>query len=256
VAWHVFLYLSCQFVEFSPALFEWLGWRRVRKWAMRLTLGATIFGVMLSTLHQSALGALFLLAPGKLHPLWYSPLLPLFFFVSSIFAGISVVIVESTLSSRAFGHKTGPEHEQKLNRLSVGLAKAGAVVMYSYFGIKLIGIMHSNGWGLLGTPLGQWFLVELVGFVLVPCLLYAWGYATRSVRLIRWTAALAVVGVILNRLNVSIIAFNWQETERYVPRWSEVVITIAIITAAVLTFRWIVNRMPVLHQDPSFESEF
>ncbi|HZK67885.1 MAG TPA: hypothetical protein VFD42_10155, partial [Chloroflexota bacterium] len=75
VGWHVALYLTCQFVEFSPALFEWLGWKRVRAWAARLALGTTVFGVMLSTLHQSALGGLFLLAPTKLHPLWWSPLI-------------------------------------------------------------------------------------------------------------------------------------------------------------------------------------
>ena len=72
VAWHVALYLSTQFVEFCPAVFEWLGADRFRAWALKLTIGATIFGVILSTLHQSALGALYLLAPTKLHPLWYS----------------------------------------------------------------------------------------------------------------------------------------------------------------------------------------
>ncbi len=256
VAWHVGLYLACQFVEFSPAVFEWLGWRRVRQWAVRLTLGATIFGVMLSTLHQSALGGLFLLAPGKLHPLWYSPLLPVFFFVSSIFAGISMVIVESTLSHQAFKDQLGGnEHQARLDRLTFGLGKAAAVVMFTYFGIKLIGLMHADGFAMLGTPLGQWFLVELVGFVLGPCLLFSWGYLHRRLGVIRLAAALAVIGVILNRLDVSIIAFNWQEADRYVPRWSEVAVTLAIVTVGVLTYRWIVNRMPVLREDPEFGSE-
>jgi len=256
VAWHVALYLTCQFVEFSPAVFEWLGWRRVRQWAVRLTLGATIFGVMLSTLHQSALGGLFLLAPGKLHPLWYSPLIPLFFFVSSIFAGISIVIVESTLSHKAFAHQLDSDDDAHLERLTVGLAKAASVVMFTYFGIKLIGLMHGNGWSYLPTPLGEWYLVEMLGFVLLPCFLYAHGYLTRNVTLIRWTAFLTVIGVIVNRLNVSIIAFNWQEADRYVPRWSELLITLAIVTTMILTFRWIVNRMPVLREDPSYPSEF
>jgi Ni/Fe-hydrogenase subunit HybB-like protein len=100
VAWHVFLYLTVQFIEFSPAVFEWLGWKRVRSWVAKLTIGATIAGLILSTLHQSALGALFLLAPTKLHPLWYSELLPVFFFVSSIIAGLSMVVFESTVSQR------------------------------------------------------------------------------------------------------------------------------------------------------------
>ncbi|MGE5620855.1 MAG: NrfD/PsrC family molybdoenzyme membrane anchor subunit [Sphingomonadaceae bacterium] len=255
VAWHVALYLTCQFLEFSPAVFEWLGWKRLRAWAVRLALGATIFGVMLSTLHQSALGALFLLAPNKLHPLWYSPLIPLFFFVSSIFAGLSMVIVESMISHRVFSDQVGHDGHEKLERLTLGLGKAASVVMFTYFGIKLIGIMHADAWGYLGTPLGLWFLVELLGFVLIPCFLFARGAITGSVRLVRATAVITVLGIILNRINVSMVAFNWELPNRYFPRWSEFAITIAIVTVFILTFRWIVNRMPVLYEHPDFPSE-
>ncbi len=255
VAWHVGLYLTCQFVEFSPAVFEWLGWGRFRKWAVRVALGATIFGVMLSTLHQSALGALFLLAPGKIHPLWYSPLIPLFFFVSSIFAGLSMVIVESMISHKVFSDQVDGEHQARLGRLTIGLGKAASVVMFTYFGIKLIGVMHADAWGYLATPMGLWFLVEMLGFVLLPCFLFARGAIIGSVRLIRATAVIAVLGIILNRVNVSMVAFNWQMPERYFPRWSEFAITLAIVTLFILTFRWIVNRMPVLYEHPDFPSE-
>lgn len=252
VAWHVFLYLTCQFVEFSPAVFEWLGWKRIRDWALKLTVGATVFGVMLSTLHQSALGALFLLAPGKLHPLWYSPLLPLFFFVSSIIAGLSMVIVESTLSHRIFNGQSGPEHAARLERLTLGLGKAASLVLFPYFWLKVIGVVHGNNWDLLNTPLGRWFSVEMMVLVLLPCFLFLWGAQTRNVSLVRLTAVLTVIGIIINRLNVSIIAFNWDAAERYVPRWTEVAITLAIVTVGLLTFRWIVNRMPVLQEHPDY----
>ncbi|MHC4235809.1 MAG: NrfD/PsrC family molybdoenzyme membrane anchor subunit, partial [Planctomycetota bacterium] len=89
VGWHVALYLTVQFLEFCPAIFEWLNLKKFRKWAAYLTIGATVFGVILSTLHQSALGALFLLAPGKVHPLWYSPFIPVLFFTSAVVAGMS-----------------------------------------------------------------------------------------------------------------------------------------------------------------------
>lgn len=204
VAWHVFLYLTCQFVELSPAVLEWLGWRKVREWAVKLTIGATILGVMLSTLHQSALGALFLLAPGKFHPLWYSSLLPLFFFVSSIIAGISMVIIESTLSHRIFNGQTGPEHAARLERITLGLGKAASLVLFHYFWLKVIGLIHGNSWALLGTPLGRWFLVEMLGFILLPCFLFLWGAQNRKVALVRFTAALTVIGIIMNRLNVSL----------------------------------------------------
>lgn len=252
VAWHVFLYLTCQFVEFSPAIMEWLGWKKMREWTLKLTIGATVFGVMLSTLHQSALGALFLLAPAKLHPLWYTPLIPLFFFISSIIAGLSMVIVESTLSHRIFNGQTGPEHTVQLERITLGLGKAASVVLFLYFWLKLIGLVHGNHWDLLGTPLGSWFLLETLGFVLAPCFLFLWGVQSRNVTLVRFTAVLTVIGIIVNRLNVSIIAFNWDVAQRYSPRWSEIVITVAIITAGILTFRWIVNRMPVLREDPKY----
>ncbi len=255
VAWHVLLYLACQFVEFSPAVFEWLGWRTLRKWAVRVALGATILGVMLSTLHQSALGALFLLTPSKLHPLWYSPLIPLFFFVSSIVAGMSMVIIESMLSHRIFMGESGPEHKRQLDNITLGLGKGAALVLFPYFWFKVIGVMHSNSWSLLSTPLGYWFLVEILGFVALPCFLFLLGVRNRNVGLVRFTAVLTVVGIIVNRLNVSIIAFNWNVADRYVPRWSEVLITITIITLGLLTFRWIVNRLPVLRPHPEYEDE-
>jgi Ni/Fe-hydrogenase subunit HybB-like protein len=255
VAWHVFLYLTCQFVEFSPAVFEWLGWKKVRAFALKLTVGATIIGVVLSTLHQSALGALFLLMPGKVHPLWYSPLIPLFFFVSSIAGGLSMVIIESMLSHRYFGGGSGPEHAEKLNRLTLGLGKAAALVLFPYFWLKFIGVMHSNSWSYLATPIGYWFLVEMLGFILLPCFLFLWGSQRGNVALVRFTACLTALGIIINRLNVSVISFNWNAADRYVPRWTEIMVTVTIVTIGILVFRWVVNRLPVLHEHPDYPQQ-
>jgi len=252
VAWHVFLYLTCQFVEFSPAVMEWLGWKKLREWTVKLTVGATVFGVMLSTLHQSALGALFLLAPAKLHPLWYTPLLPWFFFISSIIAGMSMVIMEGMLSHRIFNGHADSDHTSRLERITLGLGKAASLVLFLYFWLKVVGLVHGNHWDLLSTPLGSWFLVEMLGFILAPCFLFLWGVKSKNVALVRFTAVLTVIGIILNRLNVSVIAFNWDISERYVPRWSEIAVTIAIITLGLIAFRWIVNRMPVLKEHPEY----
>jgi Ni/Fe-hydrogenase subunit HybB-like protein len=252
VAWHVFLYLTVQFLEFCPAILEWLGWRNVHRWATKLTIGATVFGVILSTLHQSALGALFLMAPTKLHPLWYSPFIPIYFFVSSIVAGLSVVIVESTLSHKIFRDQIDPRWHVDLDALTLGLGKAASVVLFTYFFLKLLGIADGGHWDLLKTPLGRWFQVELLGLVLLPCFLLAHGVRERNVRLVRGAAVLSVVGIVINRLNVSIIAFNWNVPDRYVPSWMEIVTSITIITLGVLTFRWIVNRMPVLREHPEY----
>lgn len=252
VAWHVFLYLTVQFLEFCPAVFEWLGWKVVRRWAVRLTIGATAFGVILSTLHQSALGALFLMAPAKLHPLWYSPFIPIYFFISSIAAGLAMVIVESALSHRILRDQIDPAQHVDVDRITLGLGKAASVVLFTYFFLKLLGVADGGHWGLLDSGYGRWFTFELLGLVLLPTFLFAHGVRTRNVKLVRGTAALTVLGIVINRLNVSLIALNWNAAERYLPSWMEVVTTITIITLGLLTFRWIVNRMPVLHEHPAY----
>lgn len=254
VAWHVGLYLTVQFLEFAPVVLEWLNWKVAHKWATLILVGACIAGVILSTLHQSALGALFLLAPTKVHPLWYSPLIPVFFFVSSIIAGLSMVIFESALSHRIFKKRVNPDNHAQLNRVTLGLGKAASVGLLCYFFLKLIGLAHSNNWDLLGTAMGTWFLVEILIFVLLPCLLFAWGVRNKNMGLVRFTAFITVVGIIINRLNVSVIGFiNINAPERYFPRWTEFALTIAIITMGLVVFRWIVNRMPVLSEHPEYE---
>ena len=257
VAWHVALYLTCQFVEWCPAIFEWLNMKKFRLWFLRLTLGATIFGVILSTLHQSALGSLFLLMPSKLHPLWYSSLIPVYFFISAIISGISMVIVESMLSHRVFKEqvpKIGMNHDQ-FDRITIGLGKAASALLITYFCIKLIGVAHGNNWYLIPTKYGYWWLVEVVGFVLIPAFLFAIGVRNDNAKLVRVTAVITVIGIALNRINQSIICFNWNAEERYVPHWMEITITITIITIGLLTFRWIINRMPILYDHPDYKIE-
>lgn len=251
IAWCVGLYSSVLAMEFLPPVFEWLGWRKARTLAVRATVGLTVLGVMLSTLHQSSLGALFLMAPTKLHPLWYSPFIPAYFFISSIVAGLSMVIVESAISHKAF--KSRANHHVNLDRLVIGLARGASVVLFAYFFVKLQGVADSTRWDLLDTPMGYWYLFELLGFVLAPCLLFAIGARRGHVTLIRWTAAWTVLGIVVNRLNVSVIAFNWNTPDRYVPSWIEVMISITLVTLGVQVFRWIVNRMPVLRDDPRYE---
>lgn len=256
VGWHVALYLSCQFVEFCPAIFEWLGWKKFRKWVVRLTIGATVLGVILSTLHQSALGALFLLAPSKLHPLWYTPFLPVFFLTSAVIGGITMVIFESMLSHRVFSRQISHHDHENSDRLTVGLGKAAAAALFGYFCLKWIGVAHGLHWDLLNTPMGRWFLVEVLGFVLVPCFIFVWAVRRKSAPWVRFAAIYTVIGIILNRVNVSIIAFNWNVPDPYFPKWTEFMVTITIITVGLLTFRWIVNRMPVLWEHPEYEPEY
>jgi Ni/Fe-hydrogenase subunit HybB-like protein len=255
VAACVALYLTVLFIEFSPAALEWLGLKRARQLVVKLTLLLTIFGVVLSTLHQSSLGALFLIAPSKLHPLWYSPYLPIFFFVSSIIAGLSMVIFESTLSHHYFAAKMDEAHLKEKDAVALGFAKAAALVLAGYFIIKVIGISEGNNWHLLGTDYGLWFLVELLGFVALPCFLYAVGVRDKNLKLIKWTAAWTVLGIVVNRFNVCLVAFNWYlpPEERYFPHWMEIAISVFLVTIGIIAYRFIVTRMPILYAHADYE---
>ena len=257
VAACVALYLTVLFIEFSPAAMEWIGLKRARSIVVKLTLLLTIFGVILSTLHQSSLGALFLIAPSKLHPLWYSSYLPVFFFVSSIIAGLSMVIFESTLSHRYFADKMDEAHLKEKDDIALGFGKAASLVLAGYFIIKIIGISESNNWHLLGTSYGLWFLVEILGFVALPCFLYAIGVREKKLKLIKWTAALTVFGVIVNRFNICLVAFNWHlpSSERYFPHWMEIGISIFLVTVGLIVYRFIVTRMPILYAHPDYPEE-
>jgi len=253
VGWHVALYLTTQFVELFPPIFEWLDAEKLRKWSLKITIGATIFGVILSTLHQSALGALFLLMPGKVHPLWYSSYIPLYFFLSSIFAGLSMIILVSSLSKNFLRHRADASFLSNLDNLTLGMGKGAAVVLFAYFAMKLIGVAHGNHWALLSTGYGKWFMLEMLGFVLLPCFLFAVGYRNRDVRLLRFTSVLTIIGIFINRLNVALITFNWQLSHREYPKWTEYVVVVSLLTIGVLAYRWFVNRLPILRQHPSYQ---
>lgn len=252
----VSLYLTVLFLEFSPIPLEWLGMRRLRTTMVKLTMGLTILGVLLSTLHQSSLGALFLIAPSKLHPLWYSPYIAVFFFVSSIVAGLAMVICEASLSHKFFHDKMDATYLAEHDPLVFQYGKAAALVLAGYFTIKLIGISTGNAWHYLFTGYGAWFLVELLGFVLLPCFLFAVGSRNRDPGLIKFSAILSVLGIVLNRLNVSLIAFNWHLpwNERYIPHWKEVALSVFMVTCLILIFRFVVTRMPVFHEHPDYSS--
>ena len=229
------------------ALWEWLGWDKVRRFWSKLTIWLAILGVVLSTLHQSSLGSLFLIAPTKLHPLWYTMYLPLFFFISSIIAGLSMVIVESALSHRLFACSFRL-FTFNLNTYARA-CKSRCRRTLCYFFLKLIGLAEGNYWDLLNTPYGHLYLTELIGFVALPCALYVYGVRSRNVRLVRITGGWTVIGVFFNRFNVSMIAMNWQTSPHYTPSWMEVTVSLALVMMGIWLFRWLVNRLPVMSTD-------
>ena len=128
------------------------------------------------------------------------------------------------------------------------MAKGASITLFAYFFFKGLVFVHGKQWTMLNDFWGIWYLVEMLGFVLVPCLLFAFGVRNEKVRVIQVAAIFTMIGVVLNRLNVSVIAFNWNAAVRYVPSWMEIVVTLAIVFSEIWVFRWIVTRMPVFEE--------
>ena len=252
VAWHFILYMGSLFIEFFPTVTEWIGLKKQRKFFVSLTLGVVIFGIALSTLHQSGLGALFLMAKTKIHPLWYSEFIPILFFISSIFAGLSLVIILESINQRVFKRIMSYVFKSSHKNIMLSLAKTCAVTLFVYFSMTVLVFIHGKNYVYLGSPWGYWYLLEVIGFVVIPCALFIYGYRNLNLLVVRLAAVMVIVGIILNRLNISTFAYHWQENMIHFPTWMEIVVSLAVIFVQILVFRWIVRRMPVYTESPEW----
>jgi c(7)-type cytochrome triheme protein len=159
--------------------------------------------VLLSTLHQSSLGTLFVIVPEKMHALWYTPLLPVAFFLSAIAAGLAMVIAESYLSARAFGRRL------ELDLLQ-DLARAMVLILAIYGIVKLQDLIYRDALALAfaRTPEAFLFLAEVIFGVLIPMILLSLPKVRRDQGGLFCSALLVILGLILNRLNVCITALQ------------------------------------------------
>ncbi len=255
VAWHFLLYMIAQLIEFSPTIAEWLGAKRARKILSGMTIAAVIFGITLSMLHQSGLGALYLMAKDKINPLWYSEFIPVLFFVSSIFAGLSMVIFEGSISHKVFFSQISEKNHKAQKGIIRGLAKICAGTLFAYFFLQILVFIHDKNWNFLDTPMGYWFMIEIFGFVLLPLILFVYSYRRNNTFLIKLAALITMLGVIMNRLNVTVIGFRWDAPVQYIPSWMEIVVTLTVIFTEIWIFRWVINRMPVLRDSPKWVKE-
>jgi len=252
VAWHFILYMGSLFIEFSPTITEWATLKRPRKFVASLTLAVVIFGIALSTLHQSGLGALFLMAKPKIHPLWYSEFIPILFFISSIFAGLSLVIILETIGRRVFKKEMSATHKNSHSNIMIGLARICSITMFVYLFMVILVFLHNKGLNYINSPWGYWYLVEVIGFVLIPCLIFLFGFKRLNLNLVRIAAGISIIGIILNRLNISTFTYQWYENTIHFPTWMEIVVSAAVIFVQILVFRWIVRRMPVYNEPPGW----
>ena len=240
VAWCVMLYTSVLALEFSPAVLERFGFNKISHLIHQLITPLVIIGVMLSTLHQSSLGSLYLIVPSKLHPLWYSQLLPLFFFTSAIGAGLGMVILESYLSGRAFGRHL------EMNLLApMGRPIVAVLGIYGLMRIQVIARNGSYHDILNFTYEGRMFLLEFVIGVMAPVILLSIRKVRENPTGLVVGAFLAVMGFVMNRLNVSITGMERAAGAHYMPSAMEITVSIALIGIAMAVFALACRYLPI-----------
>jgi Ni/Fe-hydrogenase subunit HybB-like protein len=244
VAMCVMFYTAVLALEFLPALFERLRWRRAWIIAHKITLPLVIVGILLSTMHQSSLGSLWLTTPGKLNDLWFTPLLPVFFWISAIAVGLGMVVVESNLSSRGF--KRGLEQN-----LLASLSKGTAFVLLFYVAFRLADLAVRGKLGLAFEPTLQalLFWIEIGLCALVPAILMLSPKFRANKNALFTAAGVVVAGGILNRLNVSIFGHWSYFGPVYFPSWMEIVLSLALVSIGVVVFIAAVKYLPVFPRE-------
>jgi Ni/Fe-hydrogenase subunit HybB-like protein len=242
VAWCVMLYTTVLALEFAPAVFERFRMRTPLRVIRFIQIPLVIAGVILSTLHQSSLGTLYLIVPYKLHPLWYSPLLPVLFYVSAICVGLAMAIFESRHSSRAFGRPFELPLLASLGRvLAVGLA--------FYLTLRFIDLGKRDALRYIFEPRIESLLFGLeISLMLLPMLLLFRHRVRLNPGALYASAVLVVFGFVTNRLNVSLTGLESAAGVTYVPKWTEVAVTLAIIALGFALFRFLAAHLPVFEE--------
>lgn len=245
VSWCVMLYSTVLALEFSPALVEKIPWAGLRTWYLRwhheILVGLVMVGVVLSSLHQSFLGGLYLLTKGKLDPLWYSPYLTTLFYLSAIPAGLAVTVMALYLSVRSLNVKLDPGVLSEVGRVIAPLL--------ALYGIFRVVDLSKNGalhylWMWREETLSFWLEIGL--FVIVPLVLLNLPKVRNNPQSLYWTCATVVGGFMANRLNVSITGLQSSSGVYYVPKWTEFATSLMVLTFVVLAFRYAVIYLDIL----------
>jgi Ni/Fe-hydrogenase subunit HybB-like protein len=248
VAYCVMLYTSVLSLEFSPVLLERFNLQKPLKIIRKALIPLVIVGVILSTLHQSSLGTLYLIMPTKLHAFWYSPLLPVFFFISAIAVGLAMTIFESSMSSKYFGRQLELPILKELGRVMI-------VVLAVYGILRFEDLFHRGALKLVLQPSYEtWlFLLEISMAIVAPLVLLSIKKVRETPTGLYISAILVVLGFITNRLNVSITGMETSAGLRYVPKWTEYGITAAIVAAGFALFGLAVKYLPIFPEEKEHE---
>jgi Ni/Fe-hydrogenase subunit HybB-like protein len=250
VAMCVMLYLTVLALEFSPVVLEHPWFNRpilqtIHKTIKRLTIPLVIAGIVLSTLHQASLGSLFLIQPFRVHPLWYSPLVYVLFFVSAIGLGLMMVTLESLLSGWFFGHRIRTD-------LLGGLGRAASIVLLLYIALRVGDLLVRGklGYAFDGSWQGFLFLFEVLVSALLPAILLCMRRVRTSVAGLGVCSSLTVLGMIGYRFNICVVTFTRPDGLPYIPTWMEVAVSAGVIAGAILTFIFFVENLRVYEDVP------
>jgi len=251
----VMSYLTVLAIEFAPVVLERFPvLHKVAHLIHKFIMPFVILGVVLSTLHQSSLGSLLLIQPAKLHPLWWTPILPILFFTSALAVGLAMIIFESSLSSRYF--KRGLE-----THLLAKLAKAIPVILVIYALIKFGELAVAGELGLLFTSdsMSVLFWTEILISTIFPFVWFSFRRNREDSNRLFTGAVVLLLGMILNRFDVSWFAVKhpdplyylptFMSNVKYFPTLPEVSVSIGIFSAGILAFGLIAKYFPVFEDE-------
>jgi Ni/Fe-hydrogenase subunit HybB-like protein len=240
----VMAYTTVLFLEFLHPVSERFGWHIPLRLLRNLQIPFAILAAMISTLHQSTLGTFFLIAVDKLHALWYNPLLPLQFWLSAIFTGLCIVMLEASLVHRYMGQ---PDESTLLSTLT----KIVPWVMGAYIVTKVIPLLTMAQGPLFDRPvLTTLFIIEITVGLLLPFWMFLQSRIRTDKSMQLRAASLAIFGLVLNRFNVSMFGMIQPGQQIYVPNVLESVVTIGIIAAHILFFVLIAKYFPIFEHHP------
>lgn len=244
VFWCISIYTTIQVLEFGEIVTEKIG-LRLHRFFKKILPVLMIIGVVFPTLHQSSLGALFLIAVHKVYPLWWTEYLPVFFLMSSFFIGPAMVCVESALAGKFFGHKVS------LNVLT-GLARISGRMMVLYLGLKIYDLIERGQWQLafLGNLEGNMFLLEMIAGVALPIGIVFSRYGKTRKGLLVY-GVLTSGGVILNRMNTVFTSMVSYSSGAYFPSIWEFIVSIGLIAIGCLLYSFIVENFNIFDHHPS-----
>jgi Ni/Fe-hydrogenase subunit HybB-like protein len=256
----VMIYLNVQYAELAPIVCErlmklgdsgpcsWVAYVAgfVSRNLQRIMPALLVLGVALSTFHQSSLGNLMVIAPGKLHALWWTPVSPVLFLLSAIMVGLPMVIFTILCARWSLNQK--PELEV-LSPLSRYIVPALAV----YLAVKVGDLAARGVWPMLldGSFEATLWLTEVLGGVVLPLVLLAVAKLRRSRRWLGWACLLVILGVVMNRLNVFVLAYAPPYAERvYMPSLVEFSLSIGLVAGLLLVYRVAITYLPILEPRP------